>query len=59
MIEYIVYETATSTYSPTKGLKVSHPVAHYDDYTQMVDDWLNDFLAGTHNFFTVLKDEVK
>lgn len=57
MIEYIVYETATSAYDPIKGLKVSHPVAHYDDEMQMINDWLKEFLDGTHNYFSVLKED--
>lgn len=48
--EYTVYETGHDT-DPTKGLRVGHPVAHYTDYTKMVDAWLNEFLDGTHNFF--------
>lgn len=53
-VEYIVYETAKSTYNPTEGLKLlGHPVAVYDNYTQMVDDWIADLLEGTHNFFVV------
>lgn len=55
-VEYIVYETASSTYSPTEGLKVSHPVAHYENETQMIADWLNEFLDGTHNYFSVMKE---
>ncbi len=47
--EYTVYETGHST-DPKKGMKVGHPVAHYTDYTEMVDHWLNEFLDGTHNF---------
>ena len=57
MVEYIVYETATSTYDPLKGLKVAHPVACYDDESLMIKDWLNEFLDGTHNYFKVMKDE--
>lgn len=53
---YVVYETQHTTYDPFKGLKLlSHPVAHYDDYDQMIDDWLDDFFAGTHNFFKIMK----
>lgn len=48
--EYTVYETATTTYNPTVGLKVGHPVAHYTDYSAMIRDWLDEFFAGTHNF---------
>ncbi len=49
---YTVYETTKTTYDPLEGLKLlGHPVAHYDDYTAMLDDWLNEFLQGTHNFF--------
>lgn len=56
-VEYTVYETQYTTYDPFKGLKLlSHPVAHYDDYTKMIDDWLNEFLDGTHNFFVTQKD---
>jgi hypothetical protein len=55
--EYTVYETQYTTYDPFKGLKLlGHPVAHYDNYDDMVKDWLNDFLAGTHNFFVSMKD---
>lgn len=59
MAEYIVYETATSTYDPIKGLKVSHPVAHYEDEMQMINDWLKEFLDGTHNYFLVMEEETK
>ncbi len=56
-VQYTVYETAYTTYDPFKGLKLlSHPVAHYDDYKQMINDWLDDFFAGTHNFFVTMKD---
>lgn len=57
VVEYTVYETAYTTYDPHKGLKLlSHPVAHYDSYDQMIADWVGDFLAGTHNFFITMKD---
>jgi hypothetical protein len=56
-VEYTVYETAYTTYDPFKGLKLlSHPVAHYDDYKQMIDAWLDEFFDGTHNFFVTMKD---
>jgi hypothetical protein len=56
-VEYTVYETAYTTYDPIKGLKLlTHPVAHYSDYKQMINDWLNDFFAGTHNFFVMMED---
>jgi len=55
-VEYTVYETAFTTYNPTLGLKLlTHPVAHYDDYKQMINDWLDEFFAGTHNFFATME----
>ena len=55
--EYTVYETQSTTYDPFKGLKMlGHPVAHYDSYNDMIQDWLDDFFAGTHNFFVSMKD---
>jgi hypothetical protein len=56
--EYTVYETQYTTYDPFKGLagRLGHPVAHYDNYDDMTKDWLNDFLAGTHNFFVTSKE---
>jgi len=56
-VEYTVYETAYTTYNPIKGLKLlTHPVAHYSDYNQMIADWLNEFFAGTHNFFVMMEE---
>ena len=56
-VEYTVYETQYTTYDPFKGLKLmSHPVAHYDDYTKMIDDWSYELCAGTHNFFGTEKE---
>lgn len=57
VVEYIVYETATSTYDPIAGLKVAHPVAHYDNKNDMFSAWLNEFFDGTHNFFVIMNDE--
>lgn len=54
--EYTVYESAGTSYDPIKGLHVEHPVAHYDDYGAMIDHWLEEFLAGTHNFFVTIKE---
>lgn len=55
--EYTVYETQYTTYDPFNGLKMlGHPVAHYDNYNDMIQDWLDDFFAGTHNFFVEMKD---
>jgi hypothetical protein len=51
--EYVVYETSKTTLNPNQGLKVGHPVAHYDDYSLMIDHWLVEFTDGTHNFFTM------
>lgn len=54
---YTVYETQYTTYDPLKGLKLlGHPVAHYDNYDDMLKDWFNDFLSGTHNFIVSMKD---
>ena len=56
--EYTVYETQHSTYDPLEGLKIlSHPVAHYDNYTAMVADWFNEFFDGTHNFIVSQKED--
>ena len=56
--EYTVYETQHTTYDPFKGLKMlSHPVAHYDNYTAMIDDWLYEFSARTHNFIVSQKED--
>lgn len=56
-VEYTVYETTKTTYNPMEGLKLlGHPVAHYTDYTKMVDDWLYELCAGTHNFFVAEKE---
>lgn len=55
--QYIVYETATSLYHPIKGLKVEHQVAHYDDEMQMISDWHQEFLDGTHNYFAILSED--
>lgn len=55
MIEYTVYETTTR--DPSKALKVRRPVAFYDDYTKMVDDWFDCLLAGTHTFLKVQNDD--
>jgi hypothetical protein len=49
-VEYTVYETIKDTLDPNQALRVGHPVAHYTDYTQMVDDWLWDIVQGTHVF---------
>ena len=55
--EYTAYETQYTTYDPFKGLKLlGHPVAHYDNYTKMINDWTSDFLAATHNFFVASKE---
>lgn len=55
--EYTVYETQYTTYDPFKGLKLlGHPVAHYDDYVQMIKDWETELLDGTHNFFVTSKE---
>jgi hypothetical protein len=48
--EWTVYETGHNT-DPKKGLRVGHPVAHYTDYQLMLEHWLAEFMAGTHNFF--------
>lgn len=56
-VEYTVYETTKTTYNPMEGLKLlGHPVAYYTDYTKMIDDWLNEFMSGTHNFFVIEKE---
>ncbi len=54
MIEYTVYETTSN--NPAKALKVRRPVANYTDYSQMIDHWFQDILAGTHTFMKVQKD---
>lgn len=54
MIEYTVYETTTC--DPSKALKVRRPVAFYDDYTKMVDDWFPDLCAGTHVYMKTQED---
>jgi hypothetical protein len=54
IIEYTVYETTSN--NPAKALKVRRPVANYTDYAQMIDHWFEDFLAGTHTFMKVQRD---
>lgn len=55
-VEYTVYETQKTTYNPFEGLKmVGHPVAHYDNWEQMINDWFGEFVDGTHNFFVTEK----
>jgi hypothetical protein len=41
--EWTVYETG-------QHKEHGHSVAHYTDYGLMMSHWLNEFLAGTHNF---------
>ena len=56
-VEYTVYETAYKTYDPIKGLKLlTHPVATYNSYNDMIKDWLDEFFAGTHNFFVTMDE---
>lgn len=54
MVEYIVYETTSR--NPSKALKVTRPVAHYTDYSLLIDHWFQDILAGTHTFMKVQED---
>jgi hypothetical protein len=55
--EYTVYETQKTTYNPFEGLKLlGHPVAHYDNWDEMIADWEQDFVSGTHNFFVTQKE---
>lgn len=55
--EYTVYETQNTTYNPLEGLKLlDDPVAHYENYDQMIADWEQDFISGTHNFFVTQKE---
>ena len=48
--EYTVYETSAPTKNPRVALRPGHPVAHYDNYHDMVNDWLLDLSVGTHVF---------
>lgn len=54
MITYTVYETTSR--NPSKALKVIRPVAHYTDYSLLIDHWFQDILAGTHTFMKVQED---
>ena len=42
--EYTVYETI----APRRR---GHPVAHYDNWQDMINHWFAEFTAGTHHFF--------
>lgn len=55
-MEYTVYETAVTTRDPIKGMRVAHPVAHYDNYSLMIEHWFGEFVDGTHLFIKSLKE---